>query len=387
MIPLVKVSPNLRFLLMLFIFAATLSCNGIRDGYVAAGNPVIIQLDSGNSFISLADLADSLQIVKLDTSDNSPFSEPENQRVMYVEGKIIVFDVKYMSIKVFDGSGKYLNSIGKLGMGMGAFVRAEDIQYYPPHRSIVVLCNKPTKICEFALGGQLIKDTEINFFASSFVMPSANTRIFFVNQNKSEISKDKNIIITDSAYKVQARLFDLPENILSTIRFSGVLHLVNNEVYFAPAFSNIYYTIKGDTAQPVYQVDYGKKNIPPGIQEDTLLFNSAKYGFQYETFIKNDNYVGFNYLNKNVCMAFYNLQTGKTITGDIRLDSLNMLFSSYTYGFGDKKYATFLNGKKISAFVRRNADQIREKYPDIGRELSALKPDENPSLLIYALKQ
>lgn len=290
-----------------------------------------------------------------------------------------------MSIKVFNSLGNFLFNIGKLGNGKGEFIRIEDIEFYASHNSILVLCNSPTKIIEFSLDGHLIKETPIDFYATSFGIQSPNSFIFYVNQNKSKRSGNKNILITDSLFSVKERMFDMPKSITSTIKFSGGIFTIHNKLFFNPALSNTYYLIKNDTLLPWFRTEYGSRNIPNDIKENFILNNLSKYGYQYNTFVKTNNFIGFNYNRKRVMSAFYDLKSGNILTSDLEADSLNILFSNLMFQKNDTLISV-LDLNRLSPFIERNKDKIQKRFPQFFQNIKIKDTNQNPVLMLYKIK-
>jgi len=256
-----------RTTLPVFLLILLFSCKD-RKGYIADGSPMIINLDSAATHFSLVSRVDCVNVVEIEAKDSSIISDATSvQRVIENNGRYFILDDKFMSIKAFDSTGKYLYNVGALGMGRGEFVRIEEIAYFPPHRSLLVLCNRPTKMCEFTLDGHFIREVNMGFWATSFAFPSENRRLFYVNQNKSELSEDQNILLTDSAYAISSRMFDMPKHIRSTLKFSGGLYSEDGSIYFNPALSGTYYLMSNDTAKPAFRVNYGSRNVPPDVTE------------------------------------------------------------------------------------------------------------------------
>ncbi|WP_315823541.1 6-bladed beta-propeller [Paraflavitalea speifideaquila] len=200
--------------LLIFIGLVVLvlmSCNQARKGYIGADIPVVINLSTEIKHASLATYIDSVRLVPLEVNDNAIISSPSGiHKILYKENKYFLLDDKYMAIKVFDSTGKYLYNMGSLGVGKGQFSRVEDMEYNPVHHSILVLCNNPCKMIEFSLNGVLLREVRLEFWATSFAIASSNAWIFYVNQNNSKVSEDKNMILSDSNGIVQDLLFDLP---------------------------------------------------------------------------------------------------------------------------------------------------------------------------------
>lgn len=372
------------------LFAALItalpSCKNAKEGVISTGSPILINLDSSAEYYSIADYVDDLHLIRLDTVDGAIISDAWNiQRVIHINGKYILLDGSYMSVKAFDSCGKYLNSFGSLGVRQGQFTRVDDIEYYPSDNSLMVLCNSPKKLAEFTLEGQLLKDSKLDFWATSVAFPSADSRIYYVNQNKSDVSGDKNILFTDSLNLVRGTLFNMPKNVTTVVKFSGNLTSNDGTVYFSPALSNTYYAIAGDTATPVFKINYGPQTVPPDIAQAKWMVNLHKYKFTYQTFIKNKDYLGVNFHSDGVGAAFYNLHSGNIITNDPQLDSLNMLFSSLMYQ-DHEKYIMVVDLPKLSSFVQRNLKKIQQKFPALYSQLIFQRAYKSPGLLTFTLK-
>jgi hypothetical protein len=250
----------------------------------------------------------------------------------------------------------------------------------------MVLSNRPLKISTFTLGGQLVKEEDLDFFASQFAFPSANSRIFYINQNKSELSDNKNLLFTDSNNNVKSRMFNYAPNITSVINLSGGLYSTDQGVYFNPAFSDTFYVIDGDTAKPAFEPNYGSKNIPPGLSDHKILQNFRQFNFPCATFAKFGDYIGFNYYNNsNRSLAFFNTHSRKLITSDFKSDSLNVLFSNYLFE-NDGKLMVLLDINRLSGFIMRHAGEIQRRFPDLYSHLSIKKTQQNPVLLTFTLE-
>ena len=380
---------NFKHLYFLFFTAISFSCKNAKTGYISNDKPIVINLDSNTSHYSLIRCVDDAKIVNLETNKASLISGAWNiQKVLYVDNKYFILDGRYMAVKVFDSLGRYLYDVGKLGVGKGAFVKIDDLEYYSPHNSLIILCNSPSKISEYSISGSPIKDSRLDFYSTAVAFPSANSRIFYVNQNKSEKSKNKNLLLTDSLNLIGSTIFDMPKNISNVIKFSGGLFSTSDGIFFNPAFSDTYYSIVNDTVKPVYQVNYGHgaKKIAENVTQEVLLNDIKRYSFQYNTFIKNKDYIGFTYFNnKKVLSAFFDIHSGNTLVSDTEKDSLNLLFSNLVFECGEK-YLIVLDMKKLSGFIKRHSNSIKQNFPGLYEQVDFNNTNPNLSLLIFKLK-
>lgn len=363
------------------------SCNGVKKGDKMYGEePIQINLNSSTAHYSIASFVDSLSVVALESNKNSIISGPwAIQKVIFRNGKYFILDDTYAAIKVFDSTGKYLYDIGKIGLGPGEFVKVEDIVYSPLRESLFVLCNNPTKIEEFTLGGKLIKSQKLFFFAHSLGLLKNDLRLFYVNQNKSRQSEIYNLIVTDSFNQVKERFFEMPKNFESVIKFSGGLFTAGDETYFNPAVSPTYYLVSGKSATAAFNVKYDNQVNTEDIVQKDLFQNLRKYTFQYSRFVKTNHYIGFNYLKEDIGSAFYNIQSNKVLLGDIKLDSLNIIFNSSMFQSGEK-IIMILDTKKQSKFLNDNRSSILKRFPEFKKILDLKDQNFNPTLVIFKLK-
>jgi hypothetical protein len=375
------------FYLILPILAGTSSCFKIKNGVIGQATPLAIRLDSTAKHYSLASLIDSVEAIKLETTDSSAISDPINiKRIIYKDDKFFVFDQRYFAIKVFDRAGKYLYDICKLGLGPGESMHIEDIELDNSHNLLMVLSNRPVKLLTYTLNGHLVKEENLDFFSSALAMPSAGSRIYYVNQNQSELSTSKNLLITDASNQLKCRIFDFPKNIYSTTSVSGGLYSTDQGIYFNPAFSDTIYTITGDTARAAFIIDHGSRSIPPGMTENEIYKDYKNLSFQSVTFGKFRDLVCFNYLDRGISAAFFNTRSGNLATSDTRLDSLNLLFSNSVFE-NNGKLTMILDLNRLSGFLQRNANAIKQRYPELYAHLSIPKGKQNPLLLNFTVKE
>lgn len=362
------------------------SCKKKRVSYVLEGEPQVIHLSSSSPHISLTSIIHKLKVISLETNKNSLISGPwAIQKLIFKDNKYFILDDTYAAIKVFDTSGRYLYDIGKLGVKKDQFTRVEDIVYSPYHNSILVLCNRPNKLSEFTLNGNFISSKRLEFFAHSLVLQGPNSRMFYVNQNRSKLSGTSNILLTDTANNIEAKLFEMPKNFKSVIKASGGLFASENGIFFNSATSQVYYQIINDTAKPMYKIEYGYGEVPKNINQDSFFNNLSKYSFQYSRFAHTDRFIGFNYLHDEVNTAFVNKLSGQVFQTDPSLDSLNVLFRSSMFQSGED-IIMILDLKSQRRFINRNAKFIISRFPEFKKVIRDLNKNSNPALLIFQLK-
>lgn len=377
---------NVKITALFILYIALSSCHSKSIGFISSELPVNIDLSPNSKSKSLVDQVKDVKVISLQTVDQSIISQGWSiQRILSVDSNIILLDNKYMSIKVFSSSGRFLYNIGSLGNGRGQFVKIDDIFYSPRDKALFVLCNSPCKMIEFTLYGKVIKETSLTFFASSFAKQSPNSFIFYVNQNKSPVSGSNNVLLTDSLFHVITKMYPMPHNIKETIKFSGGIYRINESIYFNPALRNIYYMVKADTLMPKFKLEFGNRKIPNEIPEDKLLSNLKNYGFQYNSFVKTKNFIGFNFHGNGVMSAFYNMKNGTVLTSDLNKDSLNILFSNLLFQDGNTMISV-LDLNRLASFLLKNKAKVMNRFPNFFENIKILKTSQNPALIFYKIK-
>ena len=112
--------------------------------------------------------------------------------------------------------------------------------------------------------------------------------------------------------------------------------------------------------------------------------NLSKFSYQYQTLSKNNEFVGFNYKKNQLETAFFNLHSGKVISSESNIDSLNALYRNFMFQDGEN-YIMVLSLDQLSGFLKRNSNRIKEKFPLLYSQLG----EDNPrgiGILIFKLK-
>jgi hypothetical protein len=263
----------------------------------------------------------------------------------------------------------------------------QDMQFNETQKSIMVLCNSPRKMVEYSLKGNFIREYNLDFWASRFGYSNNGLVYFYVNQNSSEVSGQYNILLTDKNFNVKSRVFDFPKNIKSSVTFSGGLYSSKGQIFYNPAFSNSFYTFSNDTAKIVYRTDFGNRNIPDSIQEKKLLTTLGQYDFNFNNFVKTDNFIGFNYSYKNTKgITFYSLLDGKIITNEPGLSIMNKLFSNSLIYNSNDKLIMLIDISQIQDWINKYSQAISMRYPQLFAAIKRQSKRGNPLVVLFSLK-
>jgi len=374
------------YIYYLLFFCVIISCKKTKENRISESNPAIINLSPSSTHFSITDAVQINKVINLESTDSSTISSDYNiKRVLIDKGKLYIMDGKYMSIKVFDTTGKYLHDIGSLGNRYGQFTNLQNIALYPYHHTLWALCNTPRKIIEFSLDGKALREINIPFFASDLGFENDNSLYFFINQNTNDASGKKNILATDSNLNVRERLFDLPVRRKSGILFAGGIYTIDSTLYYNPPLTRTIYILKNDSAKAAYKIDFGNDNAPNDFSDDSLDYYLANRCLLTQNFIKSNNYLGFSYLKKGHKLSFFNTQTKKLFTTDPNLNQMDVLFNNSIFQ-SDGQLMMLCNSNSFSEFLKKNADIIKRQYPPLYKKLILRKAHDNPTIIFFTLK-
>lgn len=382
---------NTRSFYFLLVLGGTIgflsACNWIKPQKKLVASTIEIRLDSAQNHLSLINFIDSLQVVVLESNNLSTLSGPSSiDKIIFQGGNFFLLDNTYAAIKVFDASGKYLYDIGKVGVKDGEFVRLDDMIYSTYKNSLLVLSNRPNKVTEFALDGKVLKTQRLRFFAHSMALLSSDARLFYANQNKSKLAEKMNLLFTDANNEIQERMFPMPGNFKSVIKFTGGIFSTNSGIYFTPALSSKYYLVSGTDTGMAIQVKYDAPQDYSRIEPQSLFNNLAMYKFQYSRFVRTSRYIGFNYMNKEYGSAFFNTSNKKLLLSDQNLDSLNTLLKSAMFQTGEHIILVFDRESKWG-FLQRHKTEVLKRFPDFQKIFDTQGKNQNPVLLNFILTQ
>lgn len=235
-----------------------LLCNHLKSG---AQETMLIELNKlPAKQIDIAAYLEEIFIVPLET-------KPDNLMGQYNGFEQDDSDIFYLSrenqtIYHFSSSGKYLNSISRLGKGPGEYASVRNMRIVPGTQTILLSDPRQNKMIQLTYAGNLVKE---------FTLPQSTARFVVLNKNTIALHGGKmvgldgnepmgsDLIFLDLNGKIIGRKF--PFTTPLSFEFSNAFTRPNEDgsYYYSKQFDFNLYQVK-DTNQPqVYlKFDYGK---------------------------------------------------------------------------------------------------------------------------------
>lgn len=147
----------MRYLIFVSSLLLLFSCANTQQ--LGQGKEIKLQAANSSNRILLSDVVTPLQIVQLESSELCQLKNIAKVEALdscyYVLG-----GTDNPSVHVFDGTGKFLRKIGKIGHGKGEYVNAHDFALDKQGKRIVIL-SAPSKVYFYDLNGNYLSSQKL----------------------------------------------------------------------------------------------------------------------------------------------------------------------------------------------------------------------------------
>lgn len=297
---------------------------------------------------------------------------------------------------LFDGKGKFINQINKIGKGPEEMMLPSDFDFYG--NEVVLLDNATNTLFYYSSKGKFIRREKVNLqYVSNFnVLPKGN--FIFYSYNTPQGNNRFNVYFLNNHLNVVAKQlpFDKSLEWLKVLDFNQLSTNAGHHYIHLPYNNNVY-RCQENTLVPYLKIDFMKHEIPADF---FLKFNSSNY-LDFGKSIQRMKYaelINFQEFSKQYA-AIYNFETTPWIyiisktTGrhkaykPDRLDFLSCLEPRF-----------FLNGYVIAiAEPGELKDKLRSTLPSIRSQrkgsfdywskiASKLDESDNPVLVFLKIK-
>lgn len=285
-----------------------------------------------------------VRYVKLETNpeillgDDLYFQDKEN--LLYILDR-----AHQKSLLIFSDDGKFVQKVGVFGNGPGEYPAANDFVLRNDTIEILSSSGPKSTIYSYSEKGYFIGKNELNYLALSFELVHNH---YAVNTSFNKMMHDHRLYILDREGNEIKKL--LPNNTkidmpLGEQSFS----LYDNQVLYFEPFNNKVFKLQTDTILPVYELDFGKYNIPEeffntDIMQGFEMINKQGFSNIKNVFENKENMVFEISRQKegqagNLFLIIFNKKSGEikhlTLTKD------NLIFR-YPIGLNDKNEMMYL---------------------------------------------
>jgi hypothetical protein len=361
--------------------------------------------------IGLTKLASKVEYVKLETTTDCVIGK--NASYLFTDSLIFVGNGDH--ILKFSHRGKFLQRIGKHGLGPEEIDYIVSISLIPDKKLIVVQKDVPKKLLYFTFDGKFVKDVSIPRFESLKVM--SDERYVAYNGGNTGID-DYNFLLTNANRDVLSFVknnYKWRTSASSTLMISypyfEPFYEYLNRFYVKSIYNDTVYSILGDKIVPRYLIDLGKYKLPPELRPEKVWMTESA---DKELFIKKENesfycnvfedankiyLTAINFTKKDIKFFLFdkNSKAGNLLINEDRksvglINDWNGGLDFWPKGnMNDTKVfmpINILNFQKVLAENKKKTGSI--KYPEKQSQLQKIVSEsditDNPILMIVTFK-
>ncbi|MBD8489826.1 6-bladed beta-propeller [Echinicola sp. CAU 1574] len=225
------------------------------------------------------------------------------------DDKWIILDRKSSQLLVCNNSGRLIKKIGELGSGPGEFQGLNDFFIDKGEKELIAFSNSDMSFYCFSLeNGDFIKRVKLGMYGDKIEQVDKDSYLLYLNHNLSDKSGEFNLVLIDKKGQIRDKFFPIdPQKSNMVIPFSGFLTKSNGELLFSSPFSNEVFQFDGESRSFQKSIsmninsDYMEENKADfqKIVNANVLVHDKSVRFLGETFMKNNDFILFNYQYKS----------------------------------------------------------------------------------------
>lgn len=383
-----------RIIIQLLLLQIVCSCNNKIDAsYTVYESDTVWHIDLNpfleNVLLDEREILDSQRFVCLETNDESLVSSVSG--IVISDDRIFIND-NYLNggVVIFDTAGKFINRIPH-GNGPGEISRVINMGYDKRREKLLVLGNS---LMSFDKNGNYQESKYMDFPCDRVVAFCKNSYIFSkVYGHPSAYSELDNysLIVTDTLFRVKQLL--LPYNScqeklsapnVATERLGGYC--------ISPPFADTIYCFRNDSLFPLITLDYSSKRLNAeqfsSLEEyiENVIITKKTKGFRFEgNYLENSTHQFIGLMEGNSeCLIFRDKSTNNVVSGTAVVNDPNLAVSiSGPVGVSGDWFYEVQNAQNFNHnTITSNRYISKEDLAD----LENLKPDSNPFIVFYKLK-
>ena len=376
---------------IIFLIAAICGCGGQTKNTSVENGVIEFDLAEAleNEAVPIDDMIDSIKIIPLETSNESLLSFIYN---VHVSPQNIFIQDLLTGINIFDHQGKFITKIAK-GTGPKEIATPVAMSYDETNNLLYIYDAGGNKLMKFNSDGEFlsyhqldglsaIRDINItdNIMIVAQEMPNNS---FAISTGDTTGTIIDTFIVGNCQYPFTFKKYIMPYG----GGFNIKTMLDNNIYYFKDNTIKTKYKLK----YPMAILDYSKYERMRDMEQD---IPSDKYIFEGE-YLESKDYLYTHLVeghNKGK-LLFTNKKTGKSVCITAKQRSLTMYMSIENVCTNSDNWFVGLirpdkfASNKISEEYRWDGSNLNNKISDEDMEkLKAIKPDDNPVIVIYKLK-
>jgi len=380
---------SVSFLTVLLLSSLIFSCRNKPLKFLD-GRADVIDLSKDSDYQDLKGRITHIKYLPLESNDSSTISGVD--KAIFFENNVYILDKQFSSLKVFSSGGKYVRTIGRLGQGVGQFSELQDFILLPDQRKVLLLCNDKEALLAFDLNGNYIGEANLKFFASNFDI-LGNSFYFYVNQNKSEVSGNYNLLSTDTFTKsisVNDRLFSFPNSFSASVAFSGFLVKNTDGILYSSALSDTVFQITNLGIYPRYIFSFGDHALPLSARNslNNFIATGREYSYLGSSVVESKGILIFSYVaGSKIVLGMYNKNNhGLRKIVHSNEDPLSILLHAPNSVRDGDTFVSYIETNKLFNSLKSGKitlPALNKDYPDLYQIIPQLHASDNPILVFF----
>lgn len=380
----------------LFLLVLIISCKANVEN--DQETTLVIECDVDKDTISI-DSLDFVQDYKLIPLDNSKTIGEIDKVVAYDTLLYLLDRNQQRCVHIFSTSGKYINTISKLGHAADEYIDVQDVFINKENKTVNLLSRNSKKVLSFDLYGK--EEPKI------IKMPMMFTRVVKIDKgyigyagNYSESAEKYNYWILDENAEIVDKDILIDEIIESTsVQDMEPISVYKNRVYMLNETDYDINSYADKAFKKIYKLDFGERNYPRISSEDTFDYDKFSKLIDghlsgIERFQETDNYLFTEFVYESQpYMFFYDKNQQRPYFSLMSSYASDCMIGIENIVGTDENHIYSIVSQDILHFFYYNKNEyvdLEKEYPNEFAKLHSLIPapkeGDNPLLVIFTIK-
>jgi len=347
----------------------------------------------------LSELVDSYRFINLEVTDESLIVEI--RKIRFYDNKIFILDIKNKKgVLVFDTTGKYLYTIGRMGNGPAEFADLKSFTINKSTNQVILLDSEGRKLIYYPLDEELISEKRLKDAYSNIEMLGENHMVTTLDWTKS----GHKLHLFDTKGNKREEMFTFkPYHFMDTHK---PFILYKDTLLYMQKYNDTVYQITPGGVIGVHTiVDYGEHRVT----EDKLEKHASRptwnpkvdcmEGTRHYTETLEHIYFLFEYTTMEPDSPYYVLYNKKNKKSTIYTNAIFNDVSFYPYApqirdvNSEDEYISVMEAyillksyKEAKADYDKWDEDTRKRYDDMQDFINTLDNDSNPVLMLLKFK-
>lgn len=233
---------------------------GLSAQYTRIPNPELQRIEvrpKGAKVVDLEDLAESIEVLKLENTDESFFGYVG--KLLIEQDRVFIYTGgRDGRVYAFDMHGKFLFRIEAEGQGPGELDRITNIAV--DNGELLVYGDLARKILRFSADGKFVTEHKVDFYAFNF-MKLNDEWVFNLQPGSREDGAPEKFVLTDGAFKTKERFLPIENTSLSNASTLSQFLKLESHVQFGLFQNDTIFSLRRSGIIPQYYIDFGKYSM------------------------------------------------------------------------------------------------------------------------------